>query len=69
MATRSRIGIELRRFNSLFIITGMVIRSVGRILNNNISTSATGSRLIDGGDMSTCWTNERWIKDLSFEGD
>ena len=33
---------------------------MGRILKTHYNSSDKASELIDGGDMSVCWTNERW---------
>lgn len=33
---------------------------LGRILNTHYNTRAKAAELIDGGDMSSCWTDERW---------
>ena len=62
MATRSRIGIELN--------DGSILSSyhhwdgypqwLGRILNTHYNTKEKVADLIDGGDMSCAWTNERW---------
>jgi hypothetical protein len=62
MATRSRIGIELS--------DGSVLSSyhhwdgypewLGRILRTHYNTKSLAEELIDGGDMSLCWTDERW---------
>jgi hypothetical protein len=62
MATRSRIGIELS--------DGSVLSAyhhwdgypewLGRILNTHYNSKDAAAELIDGGDMSCCWTNERW---------
>ena len=65
MATRGRIGIELS--------DGSVLSSyhhwdsypewLGRILKTHYNSKELAAELIDGGDMSTCWTNERWTGD------
>ena len=65
MATRSRIGIELK--------DGSVLSAyhhwdgypswLGRILNTHYNTREKAAELIDGGDMSVAWTNERWNND------
>jgi hypothetical protein len=65
MATRSRIGIELS--------DGSILSSyhhwdgypewLGRILNTHYNSRSLAAELIDGGDMSSCWTNERWTGD------
>jgi hypothetical protein len=62
MATRSRIGIE---FND-----GSILSSyhhwdgypswLGRILTTHYNTKEKVAELIDGGDMSCCWTKDRW---------
>ena len=62
MATRSRIGIELK--------DGSILSSyhhwdgypswLGRILNTHYNTKTKVAALIDGGDMSVCWTKDRW---------
>ena len=66
MSTRSRIGIELS--------DGSILSAyhhwdgypswLGRILNTHYNTKEKVAELIDGGDMSSCWTNERWTNDL-----
>jgi hypothetical protein len=60
MATRSRIGIELK--------DGSVLSAyhhwdgypewLGRVLKTHYNTRQQVSELIDGGDMSSCWTDE-----------
>ena len=62
MGTRSRIGIELS--------DGSVLSSyhhwdgypewLGRILNTHYNAKSLAEELIDGGDMSCAWTDERW---------
>ncbi len=62
MATRSRIGIELS--------DGSVLSAyhhwdgypewLGRILKTHYNSKELAAELIDGGDMSSCWTDERW---------
>ena len=62
MATRSRIGIQ---FND-----GSVLSSyhhwdgypewLGRILETHYNTKEKVADLIDGGDMSSCWSDEVW---------
>ncbi|MFZ9728352.1 MAG: hypothetical protein ACO3CD_05005 [Candidatus Nanopelagicaceae bacterium] len=68
MGTRSRIGIELP--------DGSVLSAyhhwdgypewLGRILNTHYNTKEKAEELIDGGDMSSCWTDDRW--DNSADG-
>ena len=65
MATRSRIGIELK--------DGSVLSSyhhwdgypewLGRILSTQYNTREQAAELIDGGDMSSCWSDTVWGKD------
>jgi hypothetical protein len=65
MATRSRIGIELK--------DGSVLSSyhhwdgypewLGRILNTHYNSREQVEDLIDGGDMSSCWNDTIWGKD------
>ncbi len=62
MATRSRIGIELS--------DGSVLSAyhhwdgypewLGRILNTHYNSKELASELIDGGDMSSCWSDACW---------
>ena len=62
MATRARIGLELA--------DGSVLSSyhhwdgypewLGRILKTHYNTRDKVAELIDGGDMSSCWTESRW---------
>ena len=65
MATRSRIGIELK--------DGSVLSSyhhwdgypewLGRILNTHYNSREQVADLIDGGDMSSCWNDTVWGED------
>ena len=67
MATRSRIGIELK--------DGSVLSAyhhwdgypewLGRILNTHYNTKEKVEQLIDGGDMSSCWTKDTWTRSMS----
>ncbi len=69
MATRSRIGIELS--------DGSVLSAyhhwdgypewLGRILRTHYNTQDKVAELIDGGDMSSCWTDDRWDTKLNEE--
>lgn len=62
MSTRSRIGIQLS--------DGSILSSyhhydgypewLGRILTTHYNTKSLAEELIDGGDMTSCWTDERW---------
>ena len=70
MSTRSRIGLELS--------DGSILSAyhhwdgyeswLGRILKTHYNSKELAAELIDGGDMSSCWTNERWNKDLNEFG-
>ena len=70
MATRSRIGIELKDGSilSAYHHWDGYPQWFGRILNTHYKTREQAADLIDGGDMSSCWTNERWNKDLNEFG-
>ena len=67
MATRGRIGIELK--------DGSVLSSyhhwdsypewLGRILKTHYNSKELAAELIDGGDMSSCWTTSRWDTKLN----
>ena len=62
MGTRARIGLELK--------DGSILSSyhhwdsypewLGRILTTHYNARSLAAELIDGGDMSSCWTDERW---------
>ena len=62
MATRSRIGIQLQDDSILSVYHHWdgYPEWLGRILNTHYNTKEKVADLIDGGDMSSCWTNERW---------
>ena len=70
MATRSRIGIELN--------DGSILSAyhhwdgyptwLGRILETHYNTKEKVADLIDGGDMSSCWSDTVWGKDRT-DGD
>jgi hypothetical protein len=66
MATRGRIGLELKNGNILSVYHhyDSYPEWLGRILTTHYNTRAKAAELIDGGDMSSCWTNERWTNDL-----
>ena len=70
MATRSRIGIELKDGSilSAYHHWDGYPQWLGRILNTHYNSRQQAADLIDGGDMSSCWTNERWNKDLNEFG-
>ena len=70
MATRSRIGIELKDGSilSAYHHWDGYPEWLGRILNTHYNSKDKASELIDGGDMSCAWTNERWNNDLNEFG-
>ena len=62
MATRSRIGIQLSDNSVLSVYHHWdgYPQWLGRILKTHYNTKEKVADLIDGGDMSCCWTDERW---------
>ena len=62
MATRSRIGIELRDGSilSAYAHWDGYPEWMGRILRTHYNTKEKVAELIDGGDMSSPWTNATW---------
>jgi len=62
MSTRSRIGLELSDGSILSVYHHWdgYPSWLGRILNTHYNRFDKASELIDGGDMSLCWTDERW---------
>ena len=70
MATRARIGIQLDDNSVLSVYHHWdgYPQWLGRILKTHYNTREQVAELIDGGDMSSCWTNERWNKDLNEFG-
>jgi hypothetical protein len=62
MATRSRIGIQLSDESVLSVYHHWdgYPEWLGRILNTHYNTREKVAELIDGGDMSSCWTESRW---------
>jgi len=62
MATRSRIGIQLSDGSILSVYHHWdgYPEWLGRILTTHYNSKDKVTELIDGGDMSSCWTNERW---------
>jgi hypothetical protein len=69
MATRSRIGLELA--------DGSVLSAyhhwdgypewLGRILKTHYNSYEQASELIDGGDMTSCWSEDRWNSEEKHE--
>jgi len=66
MATRSRIGIQLSDESVLSVYhhSDGYPEWLGRILTTHYNSKELAAELIDGGDMSSCWTKNRW----TFEG-
>jgi len=66
MATRSRIGIELKDGSilSAYHHWDGYPEWLGRILNTQYKTREQAAELIDGGDMSSCWADEIWGEKL-----
>ncbi len=62
MATRSRIGIQLSDNSILSVYHHWdgYPEWLGRILKTHYNTKEKVTDLIDGGDMSSCWTNCGW---------
>jgi hypothetical protein len=62
MATRGRIGIELKNGSilSCYHHWDSYPEWLGRILKTHYNSYEKASALIDGGDMSSCWTEDRW---------
>ena len=62
MATRSRIGIQLADESILSVYHHWdgYPEWLGRILKTHYNGKSLASELIDGGDMSSCWTDDRW---------
>jgi hypothetical protein len=60
MATRSRIGIELKDGSilSAYHHWDGYPEWLGRILTTHYNDREAAAELIDGGDMSTCWTKD-----------
>ena len=62
MATRARIGLELKDGSVLSVYHHWdgYPEWLGRILKTHYNTYDKVAELIDGGDMSSCWTESRW---------
>ena len=62
MSTRSRIGLELSGGSILSVYHHWdgYPSWLGRILQTHYNAKSLAEELIDGGDMSLCWTDERW---------
>ena len=70
MATRSRIGIQLKDESILSVYHHWdgYPSWLGRILKTHFNTKELVSELIDGGDMSVCWTTDRWGDTSEYGG-
>jgi hypothetical protein len=68
MSTRSRIGLQLKNGSILSVYHHWdgYPEWLGRILKTHYNSRAKAAELIDGGDMSSCWTDDRW--DNSADG-
>jgi len=66
MSTRSRIGIELQNGSivSAYHHSDGYPEWLGKTLTEHYTTKEKVTELIDGGDMSSCWTKERWNDQL-----
>lgn len=62
MATRGRVGLELSNGNILSIYSHWdnYPEWAGRILRTHYNTREKVEELVDGGDVSCLWTDERW---------
>jgi hypothetical protein len=62
MATRARIGLQLKDGSILSVYHHWdgYPQWLGRILETHYDNRSKVSELIDGGDMSSCWTKDRW---------
>jgi hypothetical protein len=62
MSTRGRIGLELKNGSILSVYHhwDSYPEWLGRILKTHYNTRQQVAELIDGGDMSSCWTEDRW---------
>ena len=62
MSTRSRIGLELadESILSAYHHWDGGPEWLGSILKTHYNARSLAEELIDGGDMSSCWTDERW---------
>ena len=69
MATRSRIGIQLADESVLSVYHHWdgYPEWLGRILRTHYNSKELATELIDGGDMSSCWTIDRWDNKLNEE--
>ena len=70
MATRSRIGLELKNGNILSVYHHWdgYPEWLGKILTTHYNTRAKVAELIDGGDMSSAWTNAGFNNETIAQG-
>ena len=71
MATRSRIGIELKNGSVLSVYHHWdgYPEWLGRILRTHYNTRQQVAELIDGGDMSSCWNDNKEPEYYSARGE
>ena len=71
MGTRSRIGIQLQDDSILSVYHHWdgYPSWLGRILKTHYNTKAKVSELIDGGDMSSCWGDDKQPEYYSERGE
>ena len=69
MGTRSRIGIETEtgKIRSVYHHWDGYPEWLGRILKQHYNTPAAINKLIDGGDMSSCYSDTGWDYDEKRE--
>lgn len=69
MSTRSRIGLELSDGSVLSVYHHWdgYPEWLGRILTTHYNTKELVEQLIDGGDMSSCWSEKRWNSEEKHE--
>lgn len=62
MSTRGRIGIRLgnNRIRSAYHHFDSYPEWLGRVLRTHYNSKESATKLIAGGDMSCCWTKDRW---------
>jgi hypothetical protein len=70
MATRSRIGLELKDGSVLSVYHHWdgYPEWLGRILKTHYNSKDAVAELIDGGDMSSAWTNAGWNNETRKQG-
>jgi len=70
MATRSRIGLQLKNGNILSVYHHWdgYPEWLGKILTTHYNTRSKVAELIDGGDMSSAWTNAGFNNETIAQG-